>query len=140
MKCYKMNRGGDCYEAAYRLLTSTEFMMRNPMLVHGIVGGFEFKGKFVPQHGHAWIEYSEEGMMGPNTYLQTIAVDRSNGNDAQMPVELYYYFGCVRDDQVRKYSVEDAMKMICREQHYGPWEQELINIEDKSLKETSYGE
>ena len=90
---------GDCYKAAYRLAVSN-----GGEVVHGEVYQ---DGKVF---GHAWVE--KDGM----------AIDNSNGNMVELPVEEYYQRTGVLHHTVHRYPVDDARRFGVRAKHFGPWD------------------
>ena len=102
---------GDCYEANGRHVMN---MMMAPdtkkwKLCHG-VGILQTDGK---PFGHAWIEY------GGNK-----CIDKSNGNDINIPKKLYYEIGNfpVKGYKIYKYSPEETGLKMVRNKHWGPWD------------------
>ena len=102
---------GDCYEANGRHVMN---MMMAPdtkkwKLCHG-VGILQTDGK---PFGHAWIEY------GGNK-----CIDKSNGNDINIPKKLYYEIGNfpVKGYKIYKYSTKEAGLKMVRNKHWGPWD------------------
>ena len=102
---------GDCYEANGRHVMN---MMMAPdtkkwKLCHG-VGILQTDGK---PFGHAWIEY------GGNK-----CIDKSNGNDINIPKKLYYEIGKfpVKGYKIYKYSPKEAGLKMVRNKHWGPWD------------------
>ena len=102
---------GDCYEANGRHVMN---MMMAPdtkkwKLCHG-VGILQTDGK---PFGHAWIEY------GGNK-----CIDKSNGNDINIPKKLYYEIGNfpVKGYKIYKYSHEETGLKMVRNKHWGPWD------------------
>ena len=102
---------GDCYEANGRHVMN---MMMAPdtkkwKLCHG-VGILQTDGK---PFGHAWIEY------GGNK-----CIDKSNGNDINIPKKLYYEIGNfpVKVYKIYKYSPKESGLKMVRNKHWGPWD------------------
>ena len=102
---------GDCNEANGRHVMN---MMMAPdtkkwKLCHG-VGILQTDGK---PFGHAWIEY------GGNK-----CIDKSNGNDINIPKKLYYEIGNfpVKGYKIYKYSPKEAGLKMVRNKHWGPWD------------------
>ena len=102
---------GDCYEANGRHVMN---MMMAPdtkkwKLCHG-VGILQTDGK---PFRHAWIEY------GGNK-----SIDKSNGNDINIPKKLYYEIGNfpVKGYKIYKYSPKEAGLKMVRNKHWGPWD------------------
>jgi hypothetical protein len=48
-------------------------------------------------------------------------IDKANGNDMQLPKVLYYKVGGIEEDEVRRYTVEEAAALMLEHGHYGPW-------------------
>jgi hypothetical protein len=94
-----VNKGGDCYEANGKLIMD----MKEPsFLCQGVV--FHAKSGW---HGHCWIEVDD------------MVIDKANGLDIEMPKELYYARGHIKD--VKRYPRLEAMKMMLKTKHFGPW-------------------
>jgi len=140
MKRKKLNKGGDCYEVAMKYVWQHEDEEHELFVVHGIVGGFEFQGEYVARHGHAWVEYCErkplpESMMknlpeGHFPYVEMwYCIDKSNGKDAELPRELYYYYGHVNEAEIKMFSVDETRKMCLKHKHYGPWNEIIYDVE-----------
>lgn len=129
-----LNKNGNCYEQAILyVLAQDGFDDRELFVCHGIVGGFEMDGEYVIRHGHAWVEYRQDY---PNPNLPADfqiwkCIDKSNGNDSELPRELYYKFGNIDPDEVIRYSKEDAMKIVLIEENYGPWWKHIFEVEEE---------
>lgn len=95
------SRRGDCYESAATAILDVR--TDEARLVHGTVW-HEASGR----HGHAWVEFGDT------------VLDRSNGNDVELPRSAYYALGRVED--VRRYTAREARLAMSRTGHYGPWE------------------
>ena len=48
-----------------------------------------------------------------------MAVDRANGNDAELPADFYRKLGQAYD--VAEYTRDEAAALAARTGHYGPW-------------------
>ena len=101
---------GDCYSANGRHVMN---MMMSPdekkwKLCHG-VGILQTDGK---PFGHAWVEYGNK------------CIDKSNGNDINIPKKLYYTLGNfpVKGYKIYKYSPEEAGLKMVKNKHWGPWD------------------
>lgn len=103
---------GDCYLVAGRIVSLDETSVSPHLrLCHGTpVGQGPLKGKPVP---HAWVELSGDTV-----------IDRSNGLDVAMRREKYYEIGQIKEDEVRRYTKEEALEHMLKSGHYGPWEEE----------------
>lgn len=93
------------------------------VLVHGEVlgteGGTATPGQY---HWHAWCERSQQisNPIHPEfTYDLVTCIDRSNGNDVELPAQLFYKAGKVRN--TKSYTPERAMVLMVRTGHWGPW-------------------
>jgi hypothetical protein len=99
--------GGDCYVVAghYALehpLEEHAHVCHGTAIGHGPIRGVRF--------GHAWIEVGD------------VVIDQSNGNDAVMPKSVYYEAGQIMD--VHRYTCSEAIRMMAKHEHFGPWEGE----------------
>lgn len=108
---------GDCFSVAAHLVED------NPdyVLCHGepIGTGKANKGK---RFGHAWVEYADnEITLSGRTIRFTTVIDKANGHNIELPAELYYAFGRIDPDTVRRYTREEAAAEMLRHGHYGPW-------------------
>lgn len=105
---------GDCFIVAARLVRQID----GAQLVHGFV---EPPDGSVPRHWHAWVEveqtFDHPGLARPIT-VRT-AIDKSNGHDQELPVELYHKLGQV--DVRARYSADEALALMHEHDHYGPW-------------------
>ena len=114
-----MSKGGDCYEVA------AQAVMDDPSLVcvHGTVlamikGGTAKVGQ---RHGHAWVERTEV-LEHPNLsrpFELVLCIDRSNGNDAELPQDAFYSIGAVED--IQRYNADQVHELLETTGHYGPW-------------------
>jgi len=111
---------GNCYEIAAKLLFCPENNQKSYTLCHGTaVGQGPIEGAIF---GHAWLEYQDHipTPQGIGIDLEMV-LDHSNGKKTSMPKELYYKIGRIRG--VKKYSKEEARKMLITQMTYGPWEE-----------------
>jgi hypothetical protein len=60
---------------------------------------------------HAWVETAD----GEHV------LDFSNGNQAVLPRVAYYLFGQIDEEEVQRYSCDEAREMTLTFGHYGPW-------------------
>jgi len=114
---------GDCYEAAGRLFLSLEAEAaqalqdgkhsppmggHRPRLVHGMVHGQgPLEGWRI---GHGWVEFNNR------------VFDHSNGRKVEVPISYYYDLGRITENDVVRYTVEEAYKKMVRHETWGPWE------------------
>lgn len=103
----KVKRIGDCFERAFKLI-STEFRnVRGVKLVHGIVWN-EDKG----YHVHGWVELGE------------VCFDYvGNGKNRQLiivPKDRYYEIGKIKtgEGEIKKYSPEEAIELALEYDRY----------------------
>lgn len=110
--------GGDCFEAAARLLVfpsdaGRELAAQGGELVHGIVRGSG------PLEGirftHAWVEV-------PDSSGVVMVYDYANGQEAVIPAALYYLLGGIDPAETVRYSAGEARRRLIEYKHYGPWE------------------
>jgi GNAT superfamily N-acetyltransferase len=131
------NGTGDCHLAAWQTL---EEMVagelgedaENIRLVQGVpygTGG-DAEGR---RFDHSWVEYDVPAPELPPEIAQqyeraglefpapTMVLDRSQGRNIQLPKEIYYHAGTMTEDDVRRYTYEEAHEMLDSEGHLGPW-------------------
>ena len=97
---------GDCFEAAYRFLTTRGLGAPGRyMLVHGNVAKLS-QGHCV---NHAWVEEGD------------IVHELSKGRHLQFMKTEYYEFHGVKN--VRQYSHKEALMAALTTRHYGPWDE-----------------
>ncbi len=104
LACLKFSKlsGGDCYNIAGNLIVDN----KDWLLCHGIVDGQgPLKGQKI---GHAWNEH------------QDVVFDYSNSKKVILRKEQYYALGNIK--KVIKYKREEALRMMSRYKHYGPWD------------------
>jgi hypothetical protein len=105
---------GDCYVVAAKLV-AMEKVYPDYLVCHGeATGRHEIAGV---RFGHAWIE-GELGSMGP------VVFDFSNGGNHIVPRERYYEMGEIDPESVRKYTAQEAIVLMLRTGHYGPWDED----------------
>ena len=135
---------GDCFEASGKAILD---LLRDPTatkdrwyLCHGIVAGQgPIEGLFIR---HAWVEYFEQRLMDETRavlalsgrggytpqvdetarFLATVCIDKTNGNDIQLPAPVYYSVGQIDKKYVRRYTLTEARAMICKHRHWGAWD------------------
>lgn len=124
---------GDCYSTAVRVAAALEDDgKRNVRVVHGTVL-YQGDDPRVPEGSHithAWVEYDEVVTVPDNAPPELrrawhdtaipIVVDRSNGNNVEVPRQVYYGIGQVENPA--KYTVEQAHIQMLSSGHYGPWD------------------
>ena len=101
---------GDCYFAAWSFAHQLAFQVGDDQvrIVHGWVEGRgEIQGiRFV----HAWVELSG-----------AVVFDKSNGMSIELPRDLYYAVGGVAEEELRRYTMDEARKLAFEFEVYGPW-------------------
>jgi hypothetical protein len=111
---------GDCFKVGADLVvggfggTSNALKdLRELTLVHGIVAGQGSLEGY--RFTHAWVEgVSSDGI--------PVVVDRSNGQALVIPQALYYLVGRIHDDEVERYTSDEARDRLLDFRHYGPWD------------------
>jgi hypothetical protein len=118
------HRDGNCFKSA------AEMVFNDPSLtlVHGYVTG---QG---PIQGirlsHAWAEknisipsnFNSEELSQLQNMNLTMVYDNSNGNNIEIPVQIYYSIGNVNPNELKKYTSEEARKKLLEYKTWGPWE------------------
>ena len=111
-----MKELGDCFDKHGRL-----FLFQNPgpnwQIVHGVV----INSADEKPMNHCWLEKTEEvEFPGGNKWPMTNCIDKSNGNDAEMPQAIYYFAG--RIQETKKYDLEEYREKVNDSGTWGPWE------------------
>jgi hypothetical protein len=103
----KSTGNGDCYEAAGKYMMDHGIGQKGLVLVHGeVTGQGPIEGlKF----GHSWLE--KDGMV----------IDKANGRDLHLPMELYYHIGKIGDN-VHKYDYKQFIEKVMKAKTWGPWD------------------
>jgi hypothetical protein len=122
----EINKGGDCFTNAFQYIFQEGVLKGNNNLVitHAIIrplmgdlAGVEF--------GHAWVE---DG----NTII-----DSSRNNERIEKQDYYLFAGLlemptmenkqfkVKEDKIKRYSVEDAKRLARQHGYYGPWDDQF---------------
>jgi len=112
MSAQQDHAGGNCYEVAANYVVDNSLFSRGSaemVLVHAeVTGQGPIDGL---KYGHAWVE------------VGGIVIDNSNGNNIQLPVEVYYRMGQVGSN-IYKYTPEEVRRWMVDSGTYGPWELE----------------
>jgi hypothetical protein len=110
--------GGNCFQA-----NGQKFMFDFPpdaLLVHGIVvGQGAIEGVL---HSHCWIEKGD------------MVYDFSEGRELVLPKERYYKIGKIDENNVKKYTLEEARKFILDTKNWGPWDPIFEKVAHKFAK------
>jgi hypothetical protein len=104
---------GDCFVVAFGLCQEHGWT-----LCHGLV----VRPSDGVAHPHAWAERTEHtarSLVDGETSWR-LAVERSNGHDAELPAAFYRNVGKAHD--VREYTPEQARMLAHEAGHFGPWE------------------
>ena len=110
---------GDCFSTANRLamqLGRDEEKYPNLKVAHGVPMGAEGTPIDGVRFHHGWVEYDD-----PDTGLPMV-IDKSNGNDVEMPAFQYYMLGEIEEWNVNTYTPLEVTKHQIRTRHHGPWE------------------
>ncbi|GAG22686.1 unnamed protein product, partial [marine sediment metagenome] len=62
------------------------------------------------RYGHAWIEIGDH------------CINVATGREGRFLRDLYYRVGKIREEDCFRYTRKEAMKMMNKFGHYGPWE------------------
>jgi hypothetical protein len=121
----RLSGEGDCYTAALNAMEPDD----RYRLVHGVVSG---QGELTGvRFDHAWVERHDpipaeaaerlpaEAAAMLNEVAWTV-IDKSNGNDIEMPRPLYYAIGQVNTPQ--RYTYEEMARKMVETGNAGPWD------------------
>lgn len=120
---------GDCFPTALHYVYSLpDEERKSHRIVHGVPEGQgEIEGL---RFDHAWVERTdplpenlppEQRAMFEQWQMNVIVIDKSNGNDVEMPRMLYYQLGNIKERDVHRYTFDEAAAHAVRTGHYGPW-------------------
>ena len=116
---------GDCYESAGRVILDVfrTFNEEGIELVHGIVTGQgeETAGIRFP---HAWVERT----VTVGKHRLVICLDQTS-DMKKIPRDYYYQVGEVVEDELVRYSVEEAAKLMVETQNFGPWDERFFEAQ-----------
>ena len=102
---------GDCYSSNGGLVVDRGHLgLEDVILCHGVA---ILKTDGLP-YGHCWVEKGD------------MAIDISNGADAELPLDLYYALGNIPADgyKIYKYTSKEVIEKILEYGHWGPWDYE----------------
>ena len=111
----RMQGSGDCFSAAQRTLEQMpNEEQKRSKLCHGVpLGQGEIDGI---RFDHAWVERTDhDGDFG------VVVIDRSNGKNLELPREVYYALGNIKENDVSRYTYFEAIKQMSEHNNYGPW-------------------
>jgi hypothetical protein len=100
---------GSCYAAAMLMLENTDLPIETCRLCHGVAR------LTVPPYcefGHAWVEVEDGGTFIFDGRFPTTWVPKS----------VYFAVGQIRLENVKRYTLSEARKMVLETEHYGPWD------------------
>jgi hypothetical protein len=102
----KLDRLGDCFSAAAKFISAHEVLAYpcDYRLVHGNLRYLRQDVRF----NHAWVEEAD--------FVREV----SNGQNEIVPSDVYYEANEVTT--VRKYTPHEALALMIRHGHWGPWE------------------
>jgi hypothetical protein len=113
----KPKTGGDCFDSNGREFLNS--LNENQVIVHGIVKN-SVDG--LPM-SHCWIEETIIGNIGTDKeFKYTICKDFSNKNVIELPKELYYHFGNIKENECNKYNFEEYQNKLLETNNWGPWD------------------
>jgi len=106
-----MSNLGDCFEVHANLFITS-------FLTNEWEDWFLCHAKVTPRMGpmvgttfdHCWVEKNG------------IVKDFANGNNNELPKLVYYGIGGFNDEDVKKFSADEARDMLRKWGHYGPWD------------------
>lgn len=116
-----MTTDGDCFVVAVH--TARELAaggVEGVYIVHGIPLGQAGDAEGL-RYWHAWVEVDRE-VTFPNvdhTFSFLDVIDRSNGNEVEVPKALYYKVGNIQETW--RFTLEEAHDEMLKREHYGPW-------------------
>jgi hypothetical protein len=107
-----MRDGGDCYEAATRILFDHPRPSDpdNWRIVHGRILSLGIR------HLHAWLEHKPA-----NAEIDWWVHDYSNGKTLEIPAAIYYMLRTIDPAEVRSYTLKRARDLMIETEVYGPW-------------------
>lgn len=111
-----VKHNGNCYEAnaKYLLYEVKPSQAHRYKVCHGIAINRD-DGK---PYGHCWLEWKNGDA---NDFLKLrFVIDKSNGLDITMPLELYYALGGI--EKVYEYTVEEVREKLMEFEHWGAWD------------------
>jgi hypothetical protein len=120
---------GDCFEVGLQYIHAVPAEDADRYrLCHGVPEGQgEIEGL---RFDHCWIERTDplpDNMPEPQRSLfmqyemNITVIDKSNGNDVEMPRLMYYQMGNIRPADVKRYTADEARREAIRTGVYGPW-------------------
>jgi len=115
---------GNCYEGAAIELLGDMVSVSDENIRDGIRDGFLVHG--YPQlqaesgghpkgtkYGHAWVEFVADG----------IEWCKDGGTGRICPKALYYMAGKIDGSECKRYTAQEASRMILKHKHWGVWEE-----------------
>jgi len=104
--------GGDCYLANAKHFQDMADDDENLVLVHGyVISQTQQRVKY----DHCWIENDDT------------VFDFSNGRELEIPKQVYYALGHIKDSESFKYNEKELRKKVLKYKTWGPWDLEIKN-------------
>lgn len=103
---------GRCFEAAIHALAEHP----RGTLVHGTPLGHAGEVAGI-RYAHAWVELGD-----------LLVVDLTMSGRPTMPRALYYRAASLTEAHVRRYTVDEAARLLRASGHYGPWDGPALTI------------
>jgi hypothetical protein len=120
------NKGGDCFTDSYNYMYMNGVIkgQRHLQLVHALIRPIMGSLEGV-EFGHAWIEDGDKVI---DTARENQVIDRQTfymlGGLINLPTSRDSGTS-IKEDKIKRYSVEDAEKLASEHQMYGPWDNGL---------------
>lgn len=57
-----------------------------------------------------------------------MAIDKSNGNDVIIPIEVYQALGSIKDENCVRYTRQEVRELILKTERWGPWDSKFDNF------------
>ena len=109
-----MKELGNCFDENGRYFLDNA--QANWKIVHGVVINSADKKPM----GHCWIEVEYKFKTPRQQFVFVACIDKSNGNDVELPQEIYYKFGQI--SETKKYDIDQYRKLLIQHENWGPWE------------------
>lgn len=110
-------RRGDCASVAGNMVIDGNGQF---ILCHALVAGQQqLEGQRI---FHSWAQ------------MQDVVFDYSNGKKIIMRKEKYYEIAKIKEEDIKKYNVDEVRKLLLKHRHWGPWDKELEKYHKEELK------
>lgn len=111
-----MKKLGECFNKCANRALEDEYN-KEETLVHAIIIG---QGKIMGvHHGHAWIEKNG------------VVIDLVNNVEMQKAL----YYSIAKPQVLKTYSYEEAVESMRETGHRGPWDSEILRINNLAIEE-----